>query len=169
MNAIKLISAEAKKIQKDHPRLSWQDCIRQASQIYKLRKRKVSGTKKVVEKSAPSLLSRKRKTAAPKMKAVKIKPAVKRGTHTDTKSHNVRINVLSGTDMNFYYDLLDNAYTRLRNDEDLYKLTKSHKLTEGYTKADKSDDLRLTKQKIIDTKWEIKLLRNIIINKTKKI
>lgn len=133
MNAIKLISAEAKKIQKDHPRLSWQDCIRQASQIYKLKKRKISGIKTRATKSAPSKPSKiksrgsytvksalssgmssiagirkKRKTAAPKMKAVKRKPATRSGTHTDTKSHNVRISVMSGVNntLNRYRDTL---------------------------------------------------------------
>jgi len=91
------------------------------------------------------------------------------GVHKDTKSHNVRINVLSGTDMYFYYDVLDKAYTRLRDAENLYKLTKTHKLTERYTKAHKDSSLKLTRQKINDTKEEIKLLRDIIIKKTKKI
>ena len=144
MNAIKLISAEAKKIQKDHPRLSWQDCIRQASQIYKLKKRKISGVKTRATKSAPSkpskiksrgsytvksalssemqsiagILKRKRtkKAATPKMKAVKRKPATRRGTHTDTKSHNVNIKVMSGIDLN-WLNQLNNTVQKINEKE----------------------------------------------------
>jgi hypothetical protein len=162
MNAIKLISAEAKKIQKDHPRLSWQDCIRQASQIYKLKKKKISGIKTRATKSAPSIPSKiksrgsytvknslpiemrsvsgirkKRKTAAPKMKAVKRKPAVKRGTHTDTKSHNVNIKVMSGIDLHWVNQLTNTV--RLINEKEWAAL-KATQFAKHYSKSKDSAD-----------------------------
>lgn len=74
MTAITTIVAEAKKIQKKYPKKDWKDCIKQASAIYrsKHKKKKISGVKK--------------------------KALNKKGSyHKDTKSHNVRISVVSGT------------------------------------------------------------------------
>jgi hypothetical protein len=88
MTALQIIIKEAKVISKKHPKLSWQEAIKKASIIYKSKhKPKKSGKaiagKRMVKKSAP-------KKSAPK------KVATKKSTHKDTKSHNVRINVMSG-------------------------------------------------------------------------
>jgi len=88
MTALQQIIKEAKVIWKKHPKLSWQEAIKKSSIIYKSKhKPKKSGKaiagKRMVKKSAP-------KKVAPK------KVATKKSTHKDTKSHNVRINVVSG-------------------------------------------------------------------------
>lgn len=177
MNAIKLISAEAKKIQKDHPRLSWQDCIRQASQIYKLKKRKISGVKTRATKSAPSkpskiksrgsyavksalssemqsiagILKRKRtkKAATPKMKAVKRKPATRRGTHTDTKSHNVNIKVVSGIDLHWLNQLTNTV--RLINEKE-WAAEKAIQFAKHYSKSKDSKDREQSREALRSSK-----------------
>lgn len=181
MTQLQKIVAKAKTLRKSYPKLKWTDLIKKASKLVTPAKKSVSGIKRtIVKKYAPAIpLIKKRietksdytsnfaMAGVKKKKAVKKSPA--RSLHKDTKSHNVNIKVLSGTDLHYYYDVLDRAYTRLRDAEDLYKLTKTHTLTERYTKAHKDSTLKLTKQKIMDLKEEIKLLREIIIKKTKKI
>ncbi len=80
-NAIKKISARAKQIQKAHPGKAWKACIMDASKEY--RAGEISG-------SVKSKLAKRK--AVPKKRA--HRPAAKR--HTDTRSHNVNIRVVSG-------------------------------------------------------------------------
>jgi hypothetical protein len=84
MTALQTIIKEAKVIWKKHPKLSWQEAIKKASTMYKSKhKPKKSGKaiagKRIVKKSATK------------------KVATKKSTHKDTKSHNVNIRVVSGT------------------------------------------------------------------------
>jgi len=83
MSAIKMISAEAKKIRKKYPYKDWKNCIKEASAIYRS-KNKINGVKKTAKKAAKKAVK----------KAVKKSPA--RSLHKDTKSHNVNIRVISG-------------------------------------------------------------------------
>lgn len=79
MTAIQWISKEAKAIRKKHPKLEWSQCIKKASALYKAKHKTGSKPKKVGSVAKP------KKTTTTK-------------THKDTKSHNVNIRVVSGTD-----------------------------------------------------------------------
>jgi hypothetical protein len=74
---IKKITARAKQLQKTNSRLTWQDALKKAGAEFR-GKPTATGAKRKVVKSTNT-----RKKAATKK-------------HTDTKSHNVKINVTSG-------------------------------------------------------------------------
>lgn len=78
MTQLQKIVAKAKTLKKSHPNTKWTDLIKKASKLVGPAKKSVGAVKK---KSTVK-------------KAVKKSPA--RSTHKDTKSHNVRINVVSG-------------------------------------------------------------------------
>lgn len=78
-NHLKKITAKAKQLRKAHPKMKWTDAVKKASASMK------GASKPAAKKSAPK--KRVVKKAAKKV-------AVKR--HTDTKSHNVNIRVVSG-------------------------------------------------------------------------
>ena len=82
MSALKWIVSEAKKLKKAYPKrfATWREYVAQASAIY---------AKKHKGKSP---VGKKRKVSGVKKKKVK-----KSTSHKDTKSHNVRISVVSGT------------------------------------------------------------------------
>lgn len=98
MTALKSIIIEAKKLKKKFPKKEWKDLVKQASIIYKGKHKR----KSTVEK--------KKIVSGVKKKAVKktaTKKPVKKSTgsyHKDTKSHNVRINVVSGKLLNGFFD-----------------------------------------------------------------
>ena len=75
---LKKITARAKQIRKAKPSIKWTDAIKQASkQIGSAPVKKVAGVKKKAAKKVAKRVSKK---------------------HTDTKSHNVNIRVVSGID-----------------------------------------------------------------------
>lgn len=83
MTALQIIIKKAKQLQKGNKKLTWKEAVKKSSAIYNRTKKPAA--KKVVKK-----------------KAIGKKPAVKKeiskpGKHTDTKSHNVNIRVMSGT------------------------------------------------------------------------
>lgn len=99
------------------------------AKLREARKKKSAPAKKAAPKKAAP------KKAAPKKAAAKRKPATKRtGTHKDTKSHNVRINVVSGigainTDLGrklrAAQDHLSTLVGALATKKEYYRLTKS--------------------------------------------
>lgn len=97
MTALKWIVKEAKKIKKDHPKRfsKWTDYVAQASAIYA---KKHKGKSPIGKKKA-KVGAIKKKTV--KKSVVKNKAAIKKTAtknyHKDTKSHNVKISVVSGT------------------------------------------------------------------------
>lgn len=81
----KAVVAEAKKLRKKNPKLTQAQAVKQAWAIdYAEKRSKVGAVKK--------------KKAVKKKSAVKVKAKKRRSTemHTDTKSHNVNIRVMSG-------------------------------------------------------------------------
>lgn len=84
----KAVVAEAKKLRKKNPKLTQAQAVKQAWAISYSKKRsasKVSSVGKVKKKSA--------------VKSTKVKARKKKSSsemHTDTKSHNVNIRVVSG-------------------------------------------------------------------------
>ncbi len=109
MTQLQKIVAKAKSLKKSYPNTKWTDLIKKASKLVTPAKKSVSGInrKVVAKKSAPvKPLIKKRiesksdfamagvKKKKANKKAVKKSPA--RSMHKDTKSHNVRINVVSG-------------------------------------------------------------------------
>lgn len=91
----KAVVAEAKKLRKKNPKLTQAQAVKQAFAISysKAGKKKVGAVKK---KAAP------KKKAATKVKAKKSRSTE---MHTDTKSHNVNIRVVSGINNEYIKDL----------------------------------------------------------------
>lgn len=87
----KAVVAEAKKLRKKNPKLTQAQAVKQAFAISYSKKR--AGVGAVKKKAAP------KKKAATKVKAKKSRSTE---MHTDTKSHNVNIRVISGTESNMY-------------------------------------------------------------------
>ena len=85
----KAVVAEAKKLRKKNPKLTQAQAVKQAFAISYGKKR--AGVGAVKKKAVP-----KKKAAPTKVKAKKSKKTSQ--MHTDTKSHNVNIRVLSGMD-----------------------------------------------------------------------
>lgn len=81
----KAVVAEAKKLRKKNPKLTQAQAVKQAWAISYSKKR--AGVGAVKKKAAP------KKKAATKVKAKKSRSTE---MHTDTKSHNVNIRVMSG-------------------------------------------------------------------------
>lgn len=116
MTPLKWIVSEAKKLKKKYPHRfkKWTDYVAQASAIYASKhkgkspvgkKRKVSGVKK----------------KAVKKKAVKKSPV--RSMHKDTKSHNVNIRVMSGSNklniINKENDILQRIKSLIKYNDDI--------------------------------------------------
>lgn len=114
----KAVVAEAKKLRKKNPKLTQAQAVKQAFAISysKAGKSKVGAVKK---KAAP------KKKAATKVKAKKSK-----GTemHTDTKSHNVNIRVISGIE-NVTSDILFKYAKTVQDIEGLEKALNRNKET----------------------------------------
>ena len=85
----KAVVAEAKKLRKKNPKLTQAQAVKQAFAISYGKKR--AGVGAVKKKAAP-----KKKATPTKVKAKKSKRTSE--MHTDTKSHNVNIRVMSGID-----------------------------------------------------------------------
>lgn len=113
MTILQQITTRAKQLKKSHPKTKWTDLIKKASKEIKGTKRKSGkvGDYKLNDTSfletRMSLNPRKKKVAKPKKYAVTRnadgsfkKGGVKRiagnTTHKDSKSHNVKISVMSG-------------------------------------------------------------------------
>lgn len=100
------ITTRAKQIRKAHPKMIWTDAVKKASK--ELAGKKVGAVKK---KTAPKKAAKKKphtkwgKVASHKRRVAGSKK------HTDTKSHNVNIRVVSGIDkvsqLRVYRDLLE--------------------------------------------------------------
>lgn len=107
MTAIQWISKQAKVIRKKHPSMAWSQCIKKASAEYKAKhkpktksapKKKV-GAVKYVEKgetknTKPKKVYQVNRTKKGTFKGVK---RIAGTTHKDTRSHNVNVRVVSGT------------------------------------------------------------------------
>ena len=117
MTALQQIIKEAQAIRRKSPKMEWKKAVAQASAIYSSKNK---GKKKVVKKAAKKkavgkyvktvrkgkitdVIYKRKKIAGVKKKAIK-KTATKKApvsTHKDTKSHNVKISVMSGVGKNF--------------------------------------------------------------------
>lgn len=95
----KAVVAEAKKLRKKNPKLTQAQAVKQAWAIRYSKKR--AGVGEVKKKAAP------KKKAATKVKAKKSRSTE---MHTDTKSHNVNIRVISGIGN------IGQKFTRISND-----------------------------------------------------
>ena len=120
MTQLQKIVAKAKVLKKSHPNTKWTDLIKKASKLVTPATKKTVGAKKKVAKKAVAKkkvgykddrISQLRKTTPIirkyKQKGFTRKDAIKNAmldagymsgtkTHKDTKSHNVRISVVSG-------------------------------------------------------------------------
>lgn len=94
----KAVVAEAKKLRKKNPKLTQAQAVKQAFAISYSKKRAAVGA--VKKKAAP------KKKAATKVKAKKSRSTE---MHTDTKSHNVNIRVISGIDKNDILKKIQNS------------------------------------------------------------
>jgi hypothetical protein len=90
----KAVVAEAKKLRKKNPKLTQAQAVKQAFAISYGKKR--AGVGAVKKKAAP-----KKKAEPTKVKAKKSKRTSE--MHTDTKSHNVNIRVISGIGKTKFY------------------------------------------------------------------
>lgn len=164
MTQLQKIVAKAKTLKKSHPNTKWTDLIKKASKLVTPASKSVAGTKKkktvkkAVKKYAPV------KPLYKKKKAVKKSPA--RSLHKDTKSHNVRISVMSGTNISFYLKQLDIENKRLNNYKEYLQKIKS-KNYKHESLSMKNRDIYLTNKKIEQIKSVIKDLKSIIIKDTK--
>jgi len=178
MTQLQKIVAKAKSLKKSYPNTKWTDLIKKASKLVTPAKKSVSGIKRtIVKKSAPAIpLIKKRivsksdfamagiKKKKATKKAIKKSPA--RSMHKDTKSHNVRISVMSGTNISFYLKQLDIENRRLNNYKEYLQKIKS-KNYKHQSLSMKNRDIYLTNKKIEQIKSVIKDLKSIIIKDTK--
>ena len=108
--------SEAKKLRKKNPRLSQPEALKQAFAIeYKKERsgKRIAGlAKKAAKKAAPKKAAKK---CAPKKAARKAAKPGER--HTDTKSHNVNIRVMSGVHDELYKrrDEIENGLKRMEH------------------------------------------------------
>jgi len=94
MNRLKQITTKAKQLYKTGKYAKWTDAIKAASK----QTAKVGAVKK---KAAKKKTAPKKKTAV--KKAATKKKATAKSYHKDTKSHNVRISVVSGINPTKFY------------------------------------------------------------------
>ena len=173
MTQLQKIVAKAKSLKKSYPNTKWTDLIKKASKLVTQAKKSVSGINRkiVAKKSAPvkplikkriesksdfAMAGVKKKKAT--KKAVKKSPA--RSMHKDTKSHNVNIRVMSGTD-----DILKDY---LKTKELLIKIEKAIKNTPilaqkyGYSKAQTKIALNKLKKYKKETSEHLTQLKKLI-------
>jgi hypothetical protein len=112
MTALQQIIKEAQSIRRKSPKMEWKKAVAQASAIYASKHKGKSpvGKKKAIKKTATKKAVgkyvktvRKGKITDVIYKRKKIGAVKKSATtmHKDTKSHNVRISVMSGISKNF--------------------------------------------------------------------
>jgi type II secretory ATPase GspE/PulE/Tfp pilus assembly ATPase PilB-like protein len=123
MTALQLIIKKAKALRKAKPNKfsKWTDYVKAASATIKPKEKSTVGAvkKKAVKKAATKKVVKK----APVKKVIK-KAATKKATsiHKDTKSHNVKISVMSGSERNdaervlFEIEYWQKVLDKLRNE-----------------------------------------------------
>jgi len=176
MTQLQKIVAKAKTLRKSYPNAKWTDLIKKASKLVTPAKKSVSGIKRtVVKKYAPvkplvkkrietksdfAMAGIKKKKAT--KKAVKKSPA--RSLHKDTKSHNVRISVMSGVNT-FALSQIERISKAIeKNNLEYIKLSKSIK--DNWFKKDKIL-LPLAKKRLISIKKDnIALKKSLSLFKT---
>ena len=87
MTALQWMQKEAKKIQKQHPRMKWMDIMKKSGAAYRSSHKKVSGAKKIAGKKAGRKVGRK-------VGAYKV---IERGEKRSTRPKAVYKNVRSNT------------------------------------------------------------------------
>lgn len=109
---LKAITTKAKQLYKTGKFAKWTDAIKEASKQLSKGK-KVSGVKKAVKKKAV-----KKKAVKKVTKKKAVKKSAPKSYHKDTKSHNVKISVVSGIEN---VPMLQRAiHRKLRLEEALY-------------------------------------------------
>ena len=170
MTALQSIIKEAKAIRKKNPKMEWKKAVAQASAIYAKKHKgkspvgKKKAVKKVAKKKAVGKVDRKLKkslaTKGLKMphgydvvkRKRKIGAVSKKATtmHKDTKSHNVRISVMSGVGA-------VNKHALKQYDELLNKINKVEKHIVEYTRMSKDMGYNLENRKsfkLSASKWK---------------
>jgi hypothetical protein len=132
MTALQSIIKEAKAIRKKSPKIEWKKAVAQASAIYASKHKGKSpvGKKKAVKKAA------KKKAVGLIKKKITKKVARKKATtmHKDTKSHNVKISVMSGLHK-IVGKVTGKYYIDYTTDSGYKKMEFFDKLPKGYYKG----------------------------------
>jgi len=138
MTALQSIIKEAKAIRKKSPKIEWKKAVAQASAIYASKHKGKSpvGKKKAVKKAAKKKAVGSVKKKAAKKVARKKVGVVKKSTtmHKDTKSHNVRISVMSGLHK-IVGKVTGKYYIDYTTDSGYKKMEFFDKLPKGYYKG----------------------------------
>jgi len=121
----------------------WTDAIKEASKHLSHGK-KVSGVKKVTKKKA--------------VKKVTVKKSTPKSLHKDSKSHNVKISVMSGTKIN------DSAISEIKHINEMLHKWKTVLSTLEYDKKHAKDSLTKTL-----LRNDIKRVKNVLIDLKKNM
>jgi len=150
----KAVVAEAKKLRKKNPKLTQAQAVKQAFAIS-------YGKKRAEVRAVKKKAARKKKAAPTKVKAKKSKRTSE--MHTDTKSHNVNIRVVSGINTNTIQEI-----KRILELEEKWK--KVLFILEGQKKVEKNfTNKKLLSRDIMKVKNVIKDLKKNISNLKKHI
>jgi hypothetical protein len=162
MTALQSIIKEAKAIRKKSPKIEWKKAVAQASAIYASKHKGKSpvGKKKAVKKAAKKKAVGSIKKKSAKKVARKRVGVVKKATtmHKDTKSHNVRISVMSGIGGQAI-DRIKSCMSHLNNYNSAYKKYMSLSLKDRKFYA---SDIKKLKNLIQETKTHIAQLKKSI-------
>ena len=153
----KAVVAEAKKLRKKNPKLTQAQAVKQAFAISYSKKR--AGVGAVKKKAAP------KKKAATKVKAKKSKRTSE--MHTDTKSHNVNIKVVSGIEK-LSNKMLDEANTILNKISD-YEVFRDRIESRLKYKQFSKDDIPKAKAALKVYKDNIRFLKRQLVQVKKHI
>ena len=146
MTTLQLIIKKAKALRAASPKkfAKWTDYVKAASATIKPKKKATVGAikKKAVKKAATKKVVKK----APVKKVVK-KAATKKATsiHKDTKSHNVRISVVSGiskAEKEINKNLLDELNSILNKIKNAEEIREKYKIAIKYNQIEKEDKVK---------------------------
>jgi hypothetical protein len=152
MTTLQLIIKKAKALRKAAPKkyAKWTDYVKAASATIKPKKKatvsgikKKAAPKKVVKKAAPKKVVRKKATSI----------------HKDSKSHNVRINVVSGVEKDIKRSI-DN-FKRLE--------TEIKEAQKNYDKQNEFTSRFYAKQKLDKLKYELRERKFVLTNLQKEL
>lgn len=127
MTHLQKITTLAKKIRKQHPSKKWTDCVKAASKELKAGKKVAgyTGTRKDGNKTTVSYTTKK-VTAKKPAKATQAKLFGTSKKHTDTKSHNVKIRIMSGIE-SATIENVKNLFEQIKKAENQYQILKDKK------------------------------------------
>lgn len=187
MSALQWIIKEAKSLRAKNPKMIWKKAVAQASAIYASKHKGKSpvGKKKAVKKVAKKKAIKRTATKkigsklvlkkneqrlgltvkkAAKKKAVKKTAKKVSSLHTDTKSHNVNIRVMSGVNKSVMEDLEHTVkrIQQLENNIHNYNTTLLRKdINPSFKKAIKND-LKSFKLQVKEKKTHLRELKKLL-------